>query len=110
MRVRTRFIISNQAGAHHVSIWKSFTKTHHLLILNHLETDPFACLELCVRWNIFYVNGGACRFWANCVLGTVDIYMLVIAVDGCPIWGIIKVQTAELLGDARSVTLVVYQL
>ena len=32
MGVRTCFIISNQAGAPHVSIWKSFTQIHHLLI------------------------------------------------------------------------------
>ena len=81
MGVRTRFIISNQAVAPHVSIWKAFMKTHHLLIKkSHLETCQFACLELCVRWNIFYVNGGAYRFWAQCVLGNVDIYMLVVAV------------------------------
>ena len=32
MGVRTNFIISNQAGTSHVSIWKSFTEIHHLLI------------------------------------------------------------------------------
>ena len=58
----------------------------------------------------FYVNDGTYRFCANCVLGNVDIYKLVVAVDGGPIWSIIQVQTAELLGDARSVALVVYQL
>ena len=54
-----------------------------------------------------YKLNGAYRFWANCVLGNVD---MVVTVDGGAIWSIIKVQTAELLGDARSVTLVVYQL
>ena len=58
----------------------------------------------------FYVNDGTSRFWANCVWGNVDIYMLVVAGVGGPIWSIINVQTAELLGDAGSVTLVVYQL
>ena len=58
----------------------------------------------------FNVNDGTYRFWANCVLGNVGIFMLVVAVDGGPIWSITKVQTAEPLGDARSVTLVVYQL
>ena len=59
---------------------------------------------------LFYVNDGVYRFWANCVLGNVDIYMHVVPVDGGPIWSIIKVETAELLRDTRSVTLVVYQL
>ena len=54
----------------------------------------------------FYVNDGTYRFCTNCVLGIVDVYMLVVAVDGGSIWSIIKVETAELLGDARSVTLV----
>ena len=62
-------------------------------------------LGLCVRWNFFTSDFWAYRFWAN-----VDIYMLVIPVDSGPIWSIIKVETAELLGDFRSVTLVVYQL
>ena len=66
------------------------------------------CLELCVRWNTFYVNDEACRFWADWIMvGNVDIYMLVVAVDGGPIWNIINVQTAKLLGDAISVTHVV---
>ena len=58
---------------------------------------------------LLYVNDGAYRFWANCVLGNVDIYTLVVAVNGGPLLSIIEVETAELLGDARSVTLVVYQ-
>ena len=32
MGVRICFIIANQAGAPHVSIWKYFTEMHHLLI------------------------------------------------------------------------------
>ena len=44
------------------------------------------------------------------VLGNVNIYMRVAAVDVGPIWSTMKFQTSELLGDARSVTLVVYQL
>ena len=40
------------------------------------------------------------------MVGNVDIYMLVVAVDGGPIWNI-NVQTAILLGDAISVTHVV---
>ena len=106
MGVRTCFIISNQAGAPHVSIWKSFTEIHHLLID---ESFRNLRLALFVRWNFFYVNDRAYRFWAKCVLGNGDIYMLVFPVDGGPIWSIIKVETAELLGEARSVTLVVYQ-
>ena len=101
MGVRTCFIISNQAGAPYVSIWKSYGNT------SHLETCQFTCLELCVRLNI---NDGTYRFWAKCVLENAGIYMLFVAVDGGPIWNIIKVETAELLGDAKSVPLIVYQL
>ena len=59
---------------------------------------------------LFNVNDGAYRFWANGVLRNVDIYVFVVAVDGGPIWSLIKAETAELLGDARLVTLEVYQL
>ena len=30
----------------------------------------------------FYVNDETYKFWADCVLGNVDIHMLVVAVDG----------------------------
>ena len=40
MGVRTCFIISNQAGAPHVSIWKSFTEIHHLLIDESFRNLP----------------------------------------------------------------------
>ena len=62
------------------------------------------------KMKYFYVNDETYRFCANFVLGNVGIYMLVVAVNGGPIWSIIKVQTAKLLGHARLVTLVVYQL
>ena len=40
MGVRTCFIISNQAGAPHVSIWKSFTEIHHLFIDESFRNLP----------------------------------------------------------------------
>ena len=38
--VRTCFIISNQAGASHVSIWNAFTKTYHPSINKSLRNMP----------------------------------------------------------------------
>ena len=90
------------------SLWrhcneKSFYEIHHLLINKSLRNMPIYMSRnlnsRTQRWSC-----------ANCVLGNVDLYVLVIAVDGGPIWIIIKLQTAELLGDARSITLVVHQL
>ena len=40
MGVRTCFIIFNQAGAPDVSIWKSFTDIHHLLINKSFRNLP----------------------------------------------------------------------
>ena len=37
------------------------------------------------KMKLFYVNDGVYRFWVSCVLGNVDIYMLVVPVDGGPI-------------------------
>ena len=92
----------------HVSIWKAFTKAHHLLINKSFRNMPIYMSWTLCKINIFHVNDGTYRFWANCVLGKADIHMLVVAVVGGPIWSIIKVPTAELMGDARSVTLAVY--
>ena len=80
MGVRTRFIISNQAGAHHVSISKAFTKTHHLLIDKSFRNMPIYMSRTLCKIKHFYVNGGAYRFWAKYMLGNVDLYMLVVAV------------------------------
>ena len=93
----------------HVSIWKAFTKAHHLLLNKSFRNLPICMYQTLCKIKHFYVNDGVYRFWANCALGNVDIYMLVVAVNGGPIWSVINVQTAELLGDARSVTLVVHQ-
>ena len=49
--------------------------------MNHLETCQFTSRTL-RKMKLVYVNDGAYRFWANCVLGNVDIYMLVVPVDG----------------------------
>ena len=54
MEERTRFIISNQAGAHHVSIWKAFMKTHHLLINKSIKNMPIY-MSLC-KMKHFYVH------------------------------------------------------
>ena len=40
MGVRTGFIISNQAGAPHVGIWKYLTEIHHLLIDESFRNLP----------------------------------------------------------------------
>ena len=64
------------------------------LIDKSFRNMPIYMTQTLCKMKIFYVNDETYRFWANCVLENVDIYMLVIAVDGGPIWSIIKVKTA----------------
>ena len=55
-----------------------------MLINKSIRNMPIYTSQTLCKIKHFDVIYATYRFWANCVLGTVDIYMLVVAVDDGP--------------------------